>query len=126
MGSALRLGHRDRDRAAHFEHRDRQQLLGFFGRDDLQQGGIDQAMAKLASLHAERAGEHVNERRAADDALLDEQLAEHAAAGLLLGQRLGELLLRNRALAQQRLADSRALAAQIHRKLLTAVFASSK
>jgi hypothetical protein len=61
----------------------------------------------MDARQAEALGEHLGQRRATDDALLDEHFAEDAAGDFLFRQGAGELLVCDDALLNQNVADSK-------------------
>src|SRR5439155_25208101 len=74
----LWLGHRDRERVAHQKQGDRLETNRFFFPDQLEKRRIDQAVTKVASEKSQPPRERLHEHIGLDDALLDEQFAEHA------------------------------------------------
>src|SRR5690606_13420691 len=80
------------------------------------------------ALDAQRRREGLHQGCGADDVLLDQELAQPLAGGLLLAERAVELLGRDDALLDERLADAHpfhAAGRAAHRKLLTASAASA-
>src|SRR5262245_6685615 len=88
-------------------------------------------MTKMAPGISKATRQRLHEHLWLDHTLIDQHLAEHSTGGFLLGKGALKLLLGEDAFFNQHLADADALCRigslrRRHRKLLTAVFTSSK
>ena len=122
----LRLGHRDGERVAHLEHRNRYEALGLLLADQLEQRRVDQAVTKHDALDSSSLVQRIDEHAGGDDALLDEDFAEQLAGRFLVRQpRVSCSWFRMP--CSTRISPMRtSLGGVLQRKLLTPVFTSSK
>ena len=99
------IGHGDGERAALALERQHDALGGHVGRDQLDDLGIDLEAREVHRRHAVLAGEDLGDLELLDQPELHQDVAQPVLGGLLLRERLRELLARDQAFAQQDFAE---------------------